>query len=95
MARCQPHKLQCFSAASHRLGFSDLVHICASHAMACLELVAFACRSKHGSTDSRWLLTDESGEDLRELTVEGTTFDPTIGRVHGLTHLDRNLEVCP
>ncbi|KAL3130923.1 Calcium-transporting ATPase, endoplasmic reticulum-type [Trebouxia sp. C0009 RCD-2024] len=35
---------------------------------------------------------DESGEDLRELTVEGTTFDPTIGHVHGLSHLDRNLE---
>lgn len=41
-----------------------------------------------------WLQADESGEDLRELTVEGTTFDPTIGHIHGLSHLDHNLEVC-
>lgn len=26
--------------------------------------------------------------------MEGTTFDPTVGHVHGLTNLDRNLEVC-
>ena len=45
------------------------------------------------------LQAGQSGEDLRELTVEGTTFDPTRGGVHGLTSLDRNLEVrhraCP
>lgn len=35
----------------------------------------------------------QSGEELRELTVEGTTFDPTTGGVSGLTSLDRNLEV--
>jgi len=34
-----------------------------------------------------------SADDLRELTVEGTTFDPTTGGVSGLTSLDRNLEV--
>ena len=35
----------------------------------------------------------QNGEDLRELTVEGTTFDPTTGGVGSLTSLDRNLEV--
>ena len=35
----------------------------------------------------------QSGEELRELTVEGTTFDPTTGGVSSLTSLDRNLEV--
>ncbi|DBA90070.1 TPA: hypothetical protein ACH3X2_004332 [Trebouxia sp. C0005] len=34
----------------------------------------------------------QSADDLRELTVEGTTFDPTTGGVSGLTSLDRNLE---
>ena len=37
--------------------------------------------------------TGQSADDLRELTVEGTTFDPTTGGVTGLTSLDRNLEV--
>ena len=35
----------------------------------------------------------QTEEDLRELTVQGTTFDPTSGTVLGLASLDRNMEV--
>lgn len=59
------------------------------------EMVAVDSRVNRVHSFHSWLQADESGEDLRELTVEGTTFDPTIGHVHGLSHLDRNLEVCP
>ena len=34
-----------------------------------------------------------TADELRELTVEGTSFDPNQGGVEGLTSLDCNLEV--
>lgn len=39
------------------------------------------------------MFVGRNADELRELTVEGTTFDPTTGGVKGLTSLDRNLEV--
>lgn len=37
--------------------------------------------------------TGKSAEELRELHVEGATFNPTQGGISGLNSLDRNIEV--
>ena len=37
--------------------------------------------------------TGKTVDELRQLQVEGTTFNPTQGSIPGLSSLDRNLEV--
>ena len=60
------------------------------HCTACVPRLATDSSDEQGCI---LLLADQTGSDLRELDVEGTTFDPTTGVVKGLTALDRNLEV--